>query len=90
MSKEKWIRPSKINKQKVQNNCELSVFNDTVIDKCWSDQQLPLMYLGVDLDVTSDDDVKLNIYPILRILENQRQRNQNEENLMESEKQEVN
>lgn len=48
------------------------------------------MHLDVDLDVTADDDVELNIYPILRILENQRIRNQNEENLMESEKQEVN
>lgn len=87
--KEKWIRPSKIKKQRVHENCESSVFHDTLIDKCWFDQQLPFMFLDVDLDVTSDD-VELNIYPILRILENQRVRNQNEENLMESEKQEVN
>lgn len=90
MIKEKWIRPSKIKKQKVNENCESSVFHDTLFDKCWSDQQLSLMHLDVDLYVTSDDDVELNIYPILRIIENQRVRNQNEENLMESEKQEVN
>lgn len=90
MLKEKWIRPSKIKKQNVHENCEASVFHDTLIDKCWSDQQLPLMHLDVDLDVTTDDDIELNIYPILRILENQRVRNQNEENLMESEKHEVN
>lgn len=50
---------------------------------------MPLMYLDVDLDILSDDGVELNLYPILRILENQRLRNQNDENILESEKQEV-
>lgn len=47
------------------------------------------MNLDVDLDVTSNDDVELNLYPILRILENQRVRNQKDENFQESDKQEV-
>jgi len=47
------------------------------------------MYLDVDLNIISDDDVELNLYPIMRILENQRVRNQNDENLLEAEKQEV-
>lgn len=89
ISKEKWLRPDKSKKQKVLRNCESSVFQDMLINKCWPDQQLPLMYLDVDLDVLSDDGVELNLYPILRILENQRLRNQNDENILESEKQEV-
>lgn len=60
-----------------------------MINKCWPDQQFPLMYLDVNLDIVSDDNVELNLYPIMRILENQRVRNQNDENLLESEKQEV-
>ncbi|XP_022161286.1 lisH domain and HEAT repeat-containing protein KIAA1468-like isoform X1 [Myzus persicae] len=88
ISKEKWLRPDKSKKQKVLRNCESSVFQDMLINKCWPDQQLPLMYLDVDLDVLSDDGVELNLYPILRILENQRLRNQNDENILESEKQE--
>jgi len=60
-----------------------------LINKCWPDQQLPLMHLDVDLDILSDDGVELNLYPILRILENQRLRDQNDENILEAEKQEV-
>jgi len=89
MSKEKWLRPGKSIKQKVLSICESSVFNDMLINKCWPDQQFPLIHLDVDLDVLSDDGVELNLYPILRILENQRLRNQNVENILESEKQEV-
>jgi len=89
MSKEKWLRPGKSIKQKVLSNCDSSVFIDMLINKCWPDQQLPLMHLDVDLDVLSDDSVELNLYPILRILENQRLRNQNDENILESDKQEV-
>lgn len=89
MSKEKWLRPDKRNKQKVLKNSESSVFCDMLINKCWPDQQLPLMHLDVDLDILSDDGVELNLYPILRILENQRLRNQNDENILEAEKQEV-
>jgi len=80
LCKEKWLRPGKSNKQKVLRNCESSVFHDMLINKCWSDQQLPFMYLDVDLDVISDDGVELNLYPILRILENQRLRHQNDQN----------
>lgn len=58
-----------------------------LIDKCWPDQHLPLMCLDVDLNVVSDD-IELNLYPILRILENQRIRNQNE-NFSDLDKQEV-
>lgn len=58
-----------------------------LIDKCWPDQQLPLMCLDVDLNVVSDD-IELNLYPILRILENQRARNQNE-HFSDLDKQEV-
>lgn len=58
-----------------------------LIDKCWPDQHLPLMCLDVDLNVVSDD-IELNLYPILRILENQRVRNQNE-NFSDLDKQEV-
>jgi len=89
MSKEKWLRPSKSNKQNVLRYCESSVFHDMLINKCWPDQKLPLMYLDVDLDILADDGVELNLYPILRILENQRLRNQNDQNILESEKQEV-
>jgi len=89
MCKEKWLRPGKSNKQKALKYCESSVFHDMLINKCWPDQQLPLMYLDVDLDILSDDGVELNLYPILRILENQRLRNQNDQNILESEKQEV-
>lgn len=60
-----------------------------LIDKCWPDQQSSLMYLDVDLDCISDDDIKFNLYPILRILENQRVRYQNDDNFVEFEKQEV-
>lgn len=60
-----------------------------LVDKCWPDQQLPLLYLNVDLNVITGDDVELNLYPILRILENQRMYNQNNENIVEFEKQEV-
>lgn len=59
-----------------------------LVDKCWSDQQLPLLHLDVDLNVISDD-VELNLYPLLRIIENQRIYNQNNENIVEYEKQEV-
>lgn len=89
ISKEKWLRPGKCNKQEIHRQCESSVFQDMLIDKCWSDQQLPLMHLDVDLDIISDDGVELNLYPILRILENQRIHNENDENFLESEKQEV-
>lgn len=89
VSKEKWLRPVKYNSQNVDENCKSSVFCDMLIDKCWPDRQLPLMKLNVDLNViSSDDDVELNLYPILRILENQRIYNQNE-NIVEFEKQEV-
>lgn len=89
ITKEKWLRPGKCNKQEVHRHCESSVFQNMLIDKCWPDQQLPLLYLDVDLDIISDDGVELNLYPILRILENQRVRIQSDENLLESEKQEV-
>lgn len=89
ISKEKWLRPIKNNEQKVLRSNELSIFHDTLINKCWPDQQLPLINLDTDLNIISDDDVELNLYPILRILENQRVRNNNDENLLESEKQEV-
>lgn len=89
MSKEKWLRPNKRNKQKVLKNIESSVFCDMLINKCWPDQQLPLMHFDVDLDILSEDGVELNLYPILQILENQRLRNQNDENILEAEKQEV-
>lgn len=87
MYREKWLRPSKINKQ--NKNHESSIFHDTLINKCWPDRQLPLMSLDVSLEIIADDDVELNLYPLLRLLENQRVRNQNDENLLESEKQEV-
>lgn len=89
ISKEIWLRPSKANEHKIHSNCELTAFHDMLISKCWPDQQSSLMYMGVDLGVISDDDVKLNLYPIIRILENQRVRYQNDENLIEYEKQEV-
>lgn len=89
ISKEKWLRPSKCIKQEVHRQCELSSFQNMLIDKCWSDQQLSLMHLDVDLNIISEDGVELNLYPILRILENQRVHNENDENLLESEKQEV-
>lgn len=89
ISKEKWLRPIKNNKQKVLRNNESSIFHDTLINKCWPDQQLPIINLNVDLNIISDGDVEFNLYPILRILENQRVRNYNDESLLESEKQEV-
>lgn len=46
------------------------------------------MCLDVSLEVITDD-VELNLYPLLRLLENQRLRNQNDESLLDSEKQEV-
>lgn len=86
--KEKWLRFAKISKQNISVDCESSTFHDMLIEKCWPDQQLPLIDLGADLNMISDDEVELNLYPILRVLENQRVRNQNDENI-ESEKQEV-
>lgn len=87
--KEKWLRPTKINKQNNYTDFQSSVFHEMLIEKCWPDQQLPLIDLDVDLNTLSDDNVELNLYPILRILENQKLRNQNDDNLQESEKQEV-
>lgn len=87
ISKEKWLRPGK-NKPKVFTDSESSTFLDMLIDKCWSDQQLPLMSLDVDLNIMTDDGIELNLYPILRILENQRVRNQSE-HFSDLDKQEV-
>lgn len=86
--KEKWLRPG-INKNKIHRDNKSSAFLNMLKDKCWPDQQYPLMHLDVDLDIISDDGVELNLYPILQILENQRIRNQNDENFQESDKQEV-
>lgn len=59
------------------------------MDKCWPDQQLPFVNFNVDLDVISDDNIEFNLNPLLQVLENQRVRNQNDETLIESDKQEV-
>lgn len=89
LHKEKWLRLYKTEKLKIHSNSELSTFHNTLIDKCWPEQQLPFMDFDVELNIISDDNIELNLYPIMRILENQRVRNQNDENLLESEKQEV-
>lgn len=86
--KEKWFRLGK-NRQKIDRNSESSVFHDVLFDKCWPDQHLPFMHFNIDLDVISDDNIEFNLYPLLQILENQRVRNQNDETVIESDKQEV-
>ncbi|XP_050427813.1 RAB11-binding protein RELCH homolog isoform X2 [Adelges cooleyi] len=87
--KEKWLRPCQMNVTHDYVTINLPpVFNDMLMEKCWPDQQLTLLNLDVEINVNLHDHVELNLYPLLRVLENQRIRNQNIDNSSETDKQE--
>ncbi|XP_050533582.1 RAB11-binding protein RELCH-like isoform X2 [Daktulosphaira vitifoliae] len=70
--KEKWLRIGKLPTKENSAKCELLTFYNTLIEKCWPDQQSVLLDLDVVLNTVMDTNIELNLYPLIKLLENQK------------------